>query len=331
MIRFTRYLASIDTIKEKENLAKNERNLSRLITQRFGNNASPDGKNIVNLSDYKLTSTEEFVLSHGLNFCLPPTTIKSEEVFAEFEVLMAQLYHRKANSADNLPALKARLSDLAHAYCGYPIDSANFLMTKECFRAIKALRQNPDIHISKPDKGSGVVILNKRDYILKMEAILGDESKFKTLGPAAEFDNIAKIERRIQRRLFSLKKNGSITPEVYASIRPVGAQRPRMYGLPKTHKTNVPVRPILSMIGSAQHKLAKWLIGILEPVRSMYDSHCVADSFTFAHEMKTTDLPNSNMFLGSYDIVSLFKNAPLTVAKQNTKAPARLRAAVPDR
>ena len=40
---------------------------------------------------------------------------------------------------------------------------------------------------------------------------------------------------------------------LYQNIRPTGSQRPKMYGLPKTHKTNVPLRPILSMTGSSHH------------------------------------------------------------------------------
>ena len=43
---------------------------------------------------------------------------------------------------------------------------------------------------------------------------------------------------------------------------PTDSQRPRMYGLPKTHKENIPLRPVLSMIGSSQHELAKWLAEI---------------------------------------------------------------------
>ena len=32
----------------------------------------------------------------------------------------------------------------------------------------------------------------------------------------------------------------------------------RPYGLPKTHKEDTSLRPILSMIGPSQHELAKW-------------------------------------------------------------------------
>ena len=186
-------------------------------------------------------------------------SVKREEVPAEFEVLYAQLLHHEPRSDEHLSALKARLSDVAHAYCGSPIDWGDFLMTKECFQAINSLRSNDDIYMTKPDKGSGVVILNKNDYNRKMGMILNDTTKFLNLGPVDSNDNTAKIESRIQRRLLRLKKDNLISQNVYDAIRPTGSQRPRMYGLPKTHKKDVPLRPILSMTGSAQHHLAKWL------------------------------------------------------------------------
>ena len=88
--------------------------------------ASFKQNNIVNLSEYKLSDTERFVLSHGLSFCLPPTSVKHEEILADFEVLYVQLVHHKPWSEEQLAALKARLSDLAHTYCGSPIDLGDF-------------------------------------------------------------------------------------------------------------------------------------------------------------------------------------------------------------
>ena len=43
---------------------------------------------IDNLSSYQLVDTEKLILAHGLEFCLPPTKINWEEIFAEFEVLI---------------------------------------------------------------------------------------------------------------------------------------------------------------------------------------------------------------------------------------------------
>ena len=73
-------------------------------------------RNIINLSDHKLSTTEEFVLSHGLDFCVPPVNVKREEVLSEFEVLIGQLLHHAPKSPTNLSCLKARLCDLARAY-----------------------------------------------------------------------------------------------------------------------------------------------------------------------------------------------------------------------
>ena len=297
--------------KKKPSTKRRTATIRLLFQHRFGNQTSFKQNNIVNLSDYKLPDTERFVLSHVLSFCLPPTSVKREEKLADFEVLYAQLVHHKPRSEEQLAALKARLSDLAHVYCGSSIDLGDFLMTKECFQAIKSLRTNEEILITKPDKNAGVVILNKNDYNDKMKTILNDTTKFLDLGPVTNKDNTAKIESRIQRRLLQLRKECLISKQVYEAIRPTGSQRPRMYGLPKIHKKDVPLRPILSMTGSAQHQLAKWLTSLLQSVLQNLSSNCVSDSFTFIKEVRKFTFSPSSVFLCSFYISSLFTNVPL--------------------
>ena len=251
------------------------------------------------------------MLLHGLNFCLPPTSVQREEVFAEFEVLFSQLLHHKPQSDERLSALKARLSDLAHAYCDTPVDVGDFSMNKESLQAIKSLRSNQDILITKPDKGSGVVIINKKDYVSKMESILNDQSKLCRLGPAPDNDNTVKIESKIQRRLLQMHKDDLLPTGVYEVIRPTGSQRPRMYGLPKIHMKDVPFRPMLSMTGSAPHQLATWLTSVLQPVLSLYSSYCIQDSFSFVDAIRSSNLQPASTFMCSFDISSLFTNVPL--------------------
>ena len=142
------------------------------------------------------------------------------------------------------------------------------------------------ILITKPNKGAGVVILNKNDYNDKMKTILNDTTKFLDLGPVTNKDDTAKIELRIPRRLLQLRKECLISKQVYEAIRPTSSQRPRMYSLPKIHKKDVPLRRILSMTGSAQHQLAKWLTSLLQTVLQNLSSNCVSDSFTYVKEVK---------------------------------------------
>ena len=53
---------------------------------------------------------------------------------------------------------------------------------KTLVRSINQLKKRDDIVIRKPDKGSGVVIMNKSDYVrLLSEASINDETKFKSV------------------------------------------------------------------------------------------------------------------------------------------------------
>ena len=176
--------------------------------------------------------------------CLPSSSVNMEEVLAEFEVLYAQFVHHKSQPVEQTAALRVRLGDPAHAYCGSPIDIGDFLMTKEAFQAVKSLQSNNAILITKLDKCADVVILNKHDHISKMDTLLHDVSKFENLGPASQNDNTAKIESPMQRRLLELKKKNLIPTRVFEAIRPTGSQRSRMYGLSKIYKKDVPPHPV---------------------------------------------------------------------------------------
>ena len=71
-------------------------------------------------------------------------------------------------------------------------------MKKKCLQALESLRSNSDILITKLDKGYDVVVMDKSDYILKMEKILYDTTKFELIGPSCNFNNTAKVESKIK-------------------------------------------------------------------------------------------------------------------------------------
>ena len=93
------------------------------------------------------------------------------------------------------------------------------------------------------------------------------------------------------------------------AIKPVGSIRPRMYGLPKLHKPNIPFRPIQSMIKSPQHKLARFLNFLLEPVLAYYSQFVVKDSFEVIEKIRHAK--STNTVLTSFDVKQLFTNVPL--------------------
>ena len=311
-LKFLRHLLRLDRDVKSKKLIKYDKTIQFLHSKRFGS-FNPSSSNVLNLSQHDLTSSELFVLNLGLKFSIPPRNRNREMIFSDFESLTAQLHHHTPESKESLEGLHAKLYDLAHGFCGTPVDLSDYRMHRDCFQTYKALKDNHNIVITKPDKGSGIVLLNRRDYLSKMMDILSDQSKFKKLGPASQFDFTVKIQAAFQRRMYKWLQRKLITLSTYNSIRPTGAQRPKLYGLPKTHKPNCPLRPILSMVGTSQHKIAKYLVSILQPVLDKYSRYTIKDSFSFVEMLN--NIPSTsinNVHMCSFDIKSLFTNVPLT-------------------
>ena len=60
----------------------------------------------------------------------------------------------------------------------------------------------------------------------------------------------------VLRKTDSLVKQSSLAPDVKTAVRCSEALPPRLYGLPKIHKEDVPLRPIVSAIGSPTYNLS---------------------------------------------------------------------------
>ena len=69
------------------------------------------------------------------------------------------------------------------------------------------------------------------------------------------------------------------------------------------------MRPILSMVGSAQHKFASWLSLVLKPVLEHVSGFCIKDCFSFS-EIIRNFIP-TDMFMCSFDVCSLYTSIPL--------------------
>ena len=73
---------------------------------------------------------------------------------------------------------------------------------------------NNDMVLTRPDKGAGVVIVNRADYVSKMNAILEDTNMFLKLGDLS-FDDTQKIKNKLQKRFLELFRSKLILKGVY--------------------------------------------------------------------------------------------------------------------
>ena len=88
-----------------------------------------------------------------------------------------------------------------------------------------------------------------------------------------ETDNTKAVEDSIQRALYAVKD--AIGEEEYRKIYPSGSNPGKFYGTAKVHKLKpddhdkigkLPLRPIISNIGTATHKTAQYLCRLLAPL-----------------------------------------------------------------
>ena len=155
-----------------------------------------------------------------------------------------------------------------------------------------------------------VVIVDKADYLNKMENLLNDTWKFEKIN--LKNDGISNFavnqEKRVDNILKNLlclmaylKEQGDLLHQLGPGI---------MQRLCKVQKDIIdncpPFRPILSAINTPTYKLAKFLVPILKSLTS--NDYTVKDSFAFAKEIVEQD---SEFFMGSLDVDSIFANIHL--------------------
>ena len=108
----------------------------------------------------------------------------------------------------------------------------------------------------------------------------------------------------------SPEKLGSQTTDQYKKIIAVGSRPGILYGLYGVHKaiTDVclPFRPTLSVIETPSYKPAKFLVSKRSSIT--FHEFTVKGSFAFAKEIVNQ---NSQLFMGSTDVNSLFSNITL--------------------
>ena len=113
-------------------------------------------------------------------------------------------------------------------------------------------------------------------YDRKIETMLSDRETYK------KNQNLpsTSLERKMNSLLLNLKRSGSIPDSLYFKLRSSAGKTPQLYGLPKVHKIDIPLRPIVSFVNSLTYCLSKHLVSLLSPLVGKTSSH-VANSFDF--------------------------------------------------
>ena len=100
--------------------------------------------------------------------------------------------------------------------------------------------------------------------------------------------------------------------DLYRRLRPEHCPSPYFYGVPKVHKHDVPLRPIVSTINSPTYELARMLTKVISPLAGDTSSF-VKDAAHFVQILENWEAHNDTIMV-SFDVKSLFNNVPVNEA-----------------
>ena len=257
---------------------------------------------IHNFSSYQLSDKEIQVLSFSLDHYVPGKEY-GKRTQVEFERFYQDIY----NNTTHLPErdrieLKSSFLDAFNKY-------SKLSVPQEDRKIIEKLYKNPDLTILRQDKGRGVVILNRVDYLTKTETFLAGQ-EFQKL----DHDPTDSFQKRVQQALRNMKKKFSA--RIYKKLYP-SSSRPGLYfGLAKVHKLNdnsksvneLPLRPVISNIGTATYEVSKFLADLLQPLTK--SEFTIESTKDFIGRIRSKKIPPDHELV-SFDVVSLFTSVPL--------------------
>ena len=185
-------------------------------------------------------------------------------------------------------------------------------ITKQEREAIKQLKED-DTSVVLTADWIGMVVMEKSSYVDKCMALLQDINVYQPCR-----DLTGQIHRQVQASLHRLKgKHGKDHQWVqlhYNQLLPMVRSSPlaRFYGLPKIHKANCPMHPIVSACGTSTYNLAKYLTRILKAYVG-HTSSFVKDSKDLMDKLQCIELQDNEEFV-SFDVSALFTSIPVNQA-----------------
>lgn len=248
--------------------------------------------NVVNLSSITLTKYQTELLGLGLNFALP----HGRKDFVDF---VHGLHSNKVDSPQ-FSFLSMSLGNILD-----DLFSLGSYLPDRYLKALSELKHMRNIHISKADKGGKIVILDVLNYKSKMLELLRDTNTYQPV----KSNPLAKMQREFNAGLSKLIAD---FPEHNSFINQYKSKLPSLpyaYGLPKIHKDNVPLRPIISNCGAPSYYLAKYLAKTLSASLGCFSDSHLRHSGDLLSRLKPL-VPGDKKFI-SFDAQSLFTNVPI--------------------
>lgn len=262
---------------------------------------------ISNLTNEDIPKNILTILSYGSKFANPINQHNTPvpQILAETEHLLQQ-----CSDFEEINTNRLEITQIINQHIT-KIQKPNKIknqLIKAKQETIKFLKENKNILILNSDKSNKTVLMYNNEYKTKMIELLKDTDTYFQINK----DPTSVLSKKSSKLLKDLFDRKEISKLEFNNMFVKNPQPPKIYGLPKLHKENIPLRPIVSTISSPGYKIAKYLNNILKHL-SQLSSYNIKNSHEFKNFIDTITLRENDELL-SFDVVSLFTNVPIEIA-----------------
>ena len=303
---------------------RNFRNTKHQILQEL--QTSFKNKAIWKLSSHQLSPIETKVFALGLNLVPTPLatthhlvlksanrltqTMKNQFRFRNQPLITKRPTYCKPSTwippEPNSTNLKLFLEQTQNPLANPSPHIARPNLTSQQRSTLKKLGSNPDLVIKPFDKEIGICIMDTSLYITKTEEHLADPSTYKEHNSDA-----TKAMRNdvffILDYLYNTHRLDDVTKHHLTPPKPEST--PLLYGLPKVHKPNIPLRPLVSACDSLTDQLLNYVTHFIQPLVEILPSY-IRDRKHFLQLLESLPPLPENAILVTADVASLYTNIP---------------------
>ncbi|UYV72158.1 hypothetical protein LAZ67_9001984 [Cordylochernes scorpioides] len=119
---------------------------------------------------------------------------------------------------------------------------------------------------------------------------------------------LTNLTKDFNRQFNKIKLKYKLDNKTFDSLKATAQNLPNLHGLPKVHKPNTPLRPIVSYSGSPLYPITKFLSSIISPFQKKL-LHTVPNPIVAIEAIKNTPVSPGSRII-SFDIESLYTSIP---------------------
>ena len=167
----------------------------------------------------------------------------------------------------------------------------------------KYFKENKDLLLVDADKGNTTILVNRLEYINKVESIYNDTDKYTKLNenPTKELQN------NNNKLVYDLFKNNFINKQQKRKLMIYKSQAPKPYAVMKLHKPDRPYRLIIASINSPSYHLTKFVNDICQQLINQFSfPFNIRNSYELKQNLDMIKLTDEDI-LTSFDVISMYE------------------------